>query len=110
MLNLTKQEKSVLLFIAAVVLLGITINHLQKRSRHFQEFVVSNSQAESSFKVNINKAASQDLERLPGIGPELAGRILEYRARCGGFKTNEEMKKVKGIGNKKYELLEKYLE
>jgi competence protein ComEA len=49
-------------------------------------------------KVNINTAGAQELESLPGIGPAIAGRILEYRTSHGPFRTIEELQKVRGIG------------
>ena len=56
-----------------------------------------------SIPLNINKATAQDFEALPGIGPNLAERIIETRKRLGGFKTVDDFKKVKGIGEKKFE-------
>jgi competence protein ComEA len=54
-------------------------------------------------KVNINQASARELERLPGIGPTLAERIVAYREKKGGFKDLAELKQVAGIGEKKYE-------
>jgi competence protein ComEA len=48
--------------------------------------------------VNINSADAKKLQELPGIGPKLAGAIIEYRESKGGFKSVEELKRVKGIG------------
>lgn len=50
--------------------------------------------------ININTAAQAELELLPGIGPALAGRILEYRSQHGGFKSIADLDNVKGIGPK----------
>ena len=44
----------------------------------------------------------EDLETLPGIGPVLAERIIEYRERYGGFQSVEEIMYVSGIGEKTY--------
>src|SRR4030042_1984213 len=57
--------------------------------------------------VNINTAGSKELESLPGIGPVIANNIVEYRSRNGAFKKKEELKNVTGIGEKKYEEIEK---
>lgn len=51
--------------------------------------------------VNINTATAQELEALPGIGPALAQRIIDYRAEHGDFSAPEELIKVKGIGESK---------
>jgi len=48
--------------------------------------------------ININKAPLEQLTYLPGIGPELAKRIIEYRERNGEFRTILELQNVKGIG------------
>lgn len=53
--------------------------------------------------VNINTAGIHDLDRLPGIGPALAKRIVEYRKTNGRFATVADIQRVKGIGKKKYE-------
>jgi competence protein ComEA len=50
-------------------------------------------------KININTASNSDLEALPGIGPTLAQRIVEYRQANGPFNRLEDIKKVKGIGD-----------
>ncbi len=52
-------------------------------------------------KVNINTATPDQLVKLPGIGKVLAQRIVEYRAKTP-FKTIEEIKNVKGIGDKEF--------
>ena len=49
--------------------------------------------------VNINTASSSELEALPGIGPAKAKSIVEYRKKNGAFKSVEELKNVKGIGD-----------
>lgn len=52
-------------------------------------------------KININTATAEQLEKLPGIGPSLAKRIIEYRNLHGNFNSCNELMKVKGIGKKK---------
>ena len=50
----------------------------------------------------------QDFERVPGIGPVLAKRIIEYRQSNGGRLRPEDLPSIVGIGEKKYKLLLKY--
>ena len=56
-----------------------------------------------SIPLDINRATAQDFEALPGIGPKLAEEIIATRKGLGGFKTIDGLKKVKGIGDKKFE-------
>jgi competence protein ComEA len=52
--------------------------------------------------VNLNTAPAEQLERLPGVGPKTAARIIEYRQKNGGFKKVEELMNVRGIGEKAF--------
>lgn len=55
-----------------------------------------------SEKININTANLKTLSALPGIGPERAKRIIDYRSKNGNFTSIEDLKNVKGIGDKIY--------
>lgn len=55
-----------------------------------------------SGKININTATASQLQELPGIGPTLAERILEFRTAGGRFEQPEDLMKISGIGEKKY--------
>lgn len=57
----------------------------------------------SSKKVNINTATQEELDTLPGIGPSIASKIIDYREQNGKFNSIEEIKEVSGIGEAKYE-------
>ena len=52
--------------------------------------------------MNINEAMQTELEQLPGIGPSLATRIIEYREQNGKFNNVEDLQNVKGIGDAKF--------
>jgi comEA protein len=55
--------------------------------------------------ININTASGAELELLPGIGPALAGHILEYRQKNGPFTSVDQLDNVKGIGPRTLERL-----
>ncbi len=55
--------------------------------------------------IDVNAATREELESLPGIGPALAGRIIESRDRFGRFAGVESLTRVKGIGPKTVERL-----
>jgi len=59
--------------------------------------------------VNLNTATAAQLEALPGIGPKVAQRIVEYRQKNGAFKKVEELMNVKGIGEKSFLKLKPHL-
>lgn len=61
-------------------------------------------------KVNINTATAEELDaRLPGIGPVLARRIVEYREKHGPFRSPEDLQNVSGIGPKRFEQLKELI-
>lgn len=52
--------------------------------------------------LDINTATAADLETLPGIGPELAARIVAWREEHGSFETTEDIMNVDGIGEGRF--------
>jgi len=59
--------------------------------------------------VNVNTASAAELERLPGVGPSLAARILEHREKNGAFQKIEDLMLVRGIGEKSFERIRPYV-
>lgn len=60
-------------------------------------------------KININIATQTELETLPGIGPSLAYKIVDYREQNGKFKAIEDLKNVSGIGENKYNQIQGFV-
>jgi competence protein ComEA len=50
--------------------------------------------------ISLNQASASQLEELPGVGPALAGRMVDWRTANGGFKAKEDLLNVAGIGDK----------
>lgn len=59
--------------------------------------------------VHINSAGLDELQRLPGVGPATAQKILDYRRSIGAFRRTEQIMDVSGIGPKKYEKMRPFL-
>lgn len=59
-----------------------------------------------SGRIDINRATAEEFQSLPGIGPAIAQRIVDYRNDVGRFLTVEELLSVRGIGPKKFEQIQ----
>lgn len=101
MLNLTPQERRVILFLTSVALLGLSINFAIKINSR----LVMVLRTEQVSKININAVSYEDILNTQSISPKLAKNIMEYRNIHGSFRSIEELKDVKGIGDYRYEKL-----
>ena len=61
-------------------------------------------------RTDLNRATRSQLIALPGIGPKLADRIIAYRSAHTRFRTINDVRKIAGIGTKKFELLRRTIE
>ena len=80
-----------------LVLVVLSLNQLA--------FAQAAATKETGKQVNINTASQSELESLPGIGPSLAKKIMDFRQKNGQFKSPADLMAVQGIGEKKFEQL-----
>ncbi|HEX7778031.1 MAG TPA: helix-hairpin-helix domain-containing protein [Vicinamibacterales bacterium] len=86
--------------IALILLVGFPIDSNAQSST--QSPPAQAQPAAAAAQVNLNTATVAELAKLPGIGPAVAARIVEYRQKNGGFKKAEELMNVRGIGEKTF--------
>jgi comEA protein len=115
---LTKQERTVLVFLVAALVVGNSILFFKRRDEHFAQDLVTSDRfsldeliqksdslakdGKDYLKININTATIEELTLLPGVGRATARRIVEYRDNFGPFRSPEDLINVKGIGETKY--------
>ena len=100
-------ERLTLFTLTFSFLLGLGFVQFRRQQPSFSLQVVSENPPfpVSLPTISLNSATAEELTRLPGVGPKLAGRIVSARSRQGRFATLEDLLKVKGIGPKLYERL-----
>jgi len=113
MIALTKRERYIILFLIATFILGLGVRYFNGDRHHLVTDTISkgclspdtalDAIIEQEETININTADINRLMRLPGVGPKYAERIIEYRQVHGGFEKAEDIKNIKGIGDKKFE-------
>ena len=118
-MNLTLHEKLIIIFLAATALIGFGVLRIKEEGRKvdvkLQPSNITHGNVDveklviEAKNVNINSADIKAISTLPGIGPKLAQRIVEYRTQNGLFKDKETLKNVPGIGPRKFLEIEKFI-
>lgn len=106
-----KYEKLILItgVIFIFLMIGACVFFAIRDNKETPSYSVSDIQNMDIEAININTADSQTLQLLPGIGEETANKIIQYREENGGFKSVEELTKVKGISEQAFQLLKVYI-
>ena len=105
MFFLTKSERKALFAIVAIIFIGSII----KLAYNPQASAIDIIQEKNHQIVNINTASNLELESIPGIGQVTATRIIDYRNQHGKFSSIEDLKKVKGIGDRKAQTISQHI-
>lgn len=82
---------------------------LERAPASVPTFIAAGTSGQDTDRVNINTADVPALKRLPGIGPSLAQKIVDYRESHGPFGRPEDLQAVPGIGPAKYEAVKELI-
>ena len=126
-LAFTAAERKVVYFLVGALLLGFGIRWVRSQqqppafdynksdstftalSNAIKQDTIGLSNHGTQGKLNINTATDMQLETLPGIGPVLAERIIQYRSANGSLRSPDELLKIKGITKKRLEQIKDFI-
>lgn len=118
MLVLNKKSKIFLYTVIFVLLVcgGLAVEHFEKDAFIMETVATEDSipyksdlKDSADGKININSASAKQLAKLKGIGEKMSERIIKYRQDNGPFMSIEEIMKVSGISEKKFEDIKDYI-
>ena len=106
MVFLTRTERVTLGVLALAAVIGLAVNLYRLHGERVtveiapraEETLRAEGALAASRRLSLNTATPAELERLPGVGPTLAARIVAYRASHGPFASVETLREVDGIG------------
>ncbi len=102
------RRETIALILVVCTLVAVNAFNLVRRARARHSCLLIVEQG--NIKLSLNAASAAELTDVPRIGPVLARRIIEYRERRGGFRSLEQLKEIKGIGDNTYRKICPYLE
>jgi len=86
------------IMMAAITAIALSATALSAQSKA----PVPKPTATAAAPVNLNTATAEQLATIPGVGPKMAERIIDYRQKSGGFKKIEDLMNVSGVGEKSF--------
>lgn len=101
-----RREVIVLLILISTLIALNAVNFIRKEKLRQSACLVTE---EGKLELSLNAVSAEELCDLPGIGPVLAERIIRYREQRGRFESLDELKMVKGIGDKLYNKISPYV-
>ncbi len=123
MLDFTRTEKRIILFLVCTFAAGLGVKVYREKWQPLRTPVLTKADMQQDKKeenisagsesagksINLNEADREELEQIPGIGPVMADRIVDYREMHGKFGSLDELTRIKGIGDKTIKKLAPYI-
>lgn len=111
-IGLNQRERYVLMLLTAAFLAGSGVAWLRRAQASRASLGVVTAGRDTTTVVvpagplDLNTATARQLDALPGIGPVIAARMVGYRERNGGFRSVNDLRRVPGIGPKRFAALQ----
>ena len=90
------------ILMAAILGIAVSAAATSAQSKSTTQKAATGATATAAAPVNLNTATAEQLATIPGVGPKMAERIIDYRQKNGGFKKVEDLMNVSGVGEKSF--------
>jgi competence protein ComEA len=90
------------ILMAAILGIAVSAAAASAQNKATTPKAAATATATATAPVNLNTATAEQLATVPGVGPKMAERIIDYRQKNGGFKKVEDLMNVSGVGEKSF--------
>jgi len=90
------------ILMAVIVGIAVSAAVLSAQNKATTPKAAATATVTATAPVNLNTATAEQLATIPGVGPRMAERIIDYRQKNGGFKKVEDLMNVSGVGEKSF--------